>query len=529
MIVVGSGAAGGWAAKELTESGLSVLVLEAGPPIRVEQDFPLPAPNEGRLSARLVHGITHQPIQMRCPAFNARTRRFFVDDREHPYTTPADKAYNWFRGRQVGGRMHTWGRVVARLSELELRAASRDGHGNDWPLAYDDLARAYDTVESFLGVSGCVDEVPSRAGTVVGGPSAMTRGETAFKAKVEAAFPGRRVIAARVARRDRDRTPSTLRAAQQTGRMTLRGDALVRSIRTDPVSGRATGVACIDRTTKQAFIASAKAVVLCASTVESVRILLNSACPRHPGGLGNAAGKLGLGITDHLLVGVGGPAPAARGETDAPASTDPYDFGTATGIYIPRFRNVEESHPGFLRGYAIQGGIGRGPSWYLMAHGEMLSRPENRVVIDRARRDAWGIPAARIELAWSANEHAMIADALAVLRAMAHAAGLAIRNPPSGRPLETLTYRLWKNRLMAQSGAFLPGSAMHELGGAAMGSDAATSVVDRWGRCWSAPNVIVADGACFPSGCSQNVTLTILALTVRACERLVDDYRSGSL
>jgi choline dehydrogenase-like flavoprotein len=465
---------------------------------------------------------------MRCPAFNARTRRFFVDDRDHPYATPAGKPYNWFRGRQVGGRLHTWGRVVMRMSDLEFKGASRDGCGIDWPLAYADLAPCYDKVEAFLGVRGTADGIASVPDGRYSGRFEMTSAEVAFKAAVETAFPGRCVIAARVASHDRERTPATLRAAQRTGRMVMRSNAVVRSIVIDPVSGRATGVAFIDRVTKQPGEARAKAVVLCAGTVESVRILLNSACLRHPAGLGNSSGRLGLGITDHLLVGIGGPYPPTR-VTNAPGEPDdPYDFGRATGFFVPRFRNVERAHAPFRRGYAIQGGIGRGPAWYLMAHGEMLSQPSNRISIDRVLRDAWGIPVARIECTWSANDLAMIEEASIVLRQMADVARLPIRTPPSGKLLETVAYHAVKGRLAAPSGAFLPGSAIHELGGAAMGDDSTTSVLDAYGRCWDAPNVFVTDGACFASGCSQNVTLTIMALTVRACDRLASEFRAGT-
>jgi choline dehydrogenase-like flavoprotein len=175
----------------------------------------------------------------------------------------------------------------------------------------------------------------------------------------------------------------------------------------------------------------------------------------------------------------------------------------------------------------MQGGIGRGPAWYLMAHGEMLAQADNRVRIDPDKRDAWGIPVARIECTWSANETAMIEDAAIAMREMVAAAGLEIRMPPSGRLLEKLAFNAWKRWLQSRSGAFLPGSAIHELGGAAMGDDPATSVLNAFGQCWDAPNVVVTDGACFASGCSQNVTLTIMALTVRACEHLVREYRAG--
>lgn len=519
-IVVGSGAAGGWAAKELAEHGLDVLVLEAGPPILPETATREPV--RGRLASRLLHGIARQPIQMRCPAYDARTRRLFVDDVDHPYTTPAGQGYNWFRGRQVGGRMRTWGRVVVRMSDHEFKAASRDGYGADWPLDYAELSPCYDKVEAFIGVLGCTDTIDTVPDGVYRERSVLTPPEVAFRSAVEAAFPDRRVIAARVADDDASSLGATLRAAQATGRMTLRADAIARHIVVDPSSGRATGVACVDRRTRAESVVGARSVVLCAGAIESVRILLNSACSRHPGGLANSSGRLGTGFTDHLLVGVGGPhRDAGEAIIDGTAS--------ATGFYLPRFRNVGRRHQAFLRGYAIQGGIGRGRSWYMMAHGEMLSRERNRIGIDSTKRDAWGIPVARIDCRWSDNDLAMIDDASTALRQLAEVAGLTIRTPPSGGWLETLAYRAWKRRLVAPSGAFLPGSAIHEAGGAAMGRDPATSVVDPWCRCWDARNVFVTDGACFASGCSQNVTLTIMALTVRACERLASELRDGTL
>lgn len=527
-IVVGSGASGGWAAKELSEHGLTVLVLEAGPSIRADVDFPFRAPAERRFATRLVHGIARQPIQMRCAAYNARTRRFFVDDIDHPYTTPADKPYNWFRGRQVGGRLRSWGRVVVRMSDFEFKAASRDGHGTDWPLAYADLVSCYEKVETFLGVRGCADAIATVPDGKFSGRYVMTPAETAFRTAVEAKCADRRVIAARVADPDPGNLSATLRAARRTGRMTLRSDAIVRNIVIDPSSGRAVAVAFVDRLSRVEQVVRAKSVVLCAGTIESVRILINSACSRHPGGLGNSSGRLGTGLTDHLLVGIGGPGPDAVMASDA-SQEGRGDSGVATGFYIPRFRNVDRPHGAFLRGYAIQGGIGRGPSWYLMAHGEMLSRERNCVGIDPGRWDAWGIPVARIECAWSDNELAMIEDASHALSQMADAAGLAIRTPPSGTWLDSLAFRTWRRKLVSPTGAFLPGSAIHELGGAAMGADPATSVVDPWGRCWDASNVVVTDGACFASGCSQNVTLTIMALTVRACDRLASDFRNGNL
>jgi len=527
-IVVGSGATGGWTAKELTERGLTVLLLEAGRAIRPEVDFPLPAPPERRLATRLTRGIVRQPMQMRCAPYDARSCRFFVDDRANPYATPAGQPFNWFRGRQVGGRLHVWARVAVRASALELDGASDDG-SNAWPLSYDELAPYYERVERFLEVEGCADGVPSLPDGAYAGTACLTPAEEAFKRAVERAFPDRRVVAARVVRHDRERLPRALRAAQASGRLVVRSDAVVRRVTVDEASGLATGVVFVDRSGGEPGEARGRAVVLCASTIETLRLLLHSKDARHPRGLGNASGRLGQGIVDHVMIAAAGPAaPGVVAQSDgADADADPYDFGRATGFLVPRFRNVTAPHPAFRRGYMVQGGIGRGAGWYMLAHGEMLARPENRVVLDEQRRDAWGVPAARIACTWSDNEEAMLADASAQMHAMAAAAGLEVRAPGAGRLLDALAVRLWRSRLFAPSGAFLPGSAAHEAGGAAMGSDAATSVCDRFGALWDAPNVVVADGAAFPAGCCQNVTLTLMALAARAAEQLALRLRSG--
>ena len=528
-VVVGSGAAGGWAAKELTESGLTVLLLEAGRTIDTEIDYPLPAPGEGRIAARLLGGLSGQAIQIRCSAFNARTRRFFINDRENPYTTPSGKPFNWFRGRQVGGRLHAWARVAVRLSDQELRGARHDGYGVDWPLSYEDIAPYYDRVEALLGVYGAADSIPTLPHGRYIAPIEMTPDEADFKVAVEEAFPEIRVIGARVVKHDPERVPLPLRMAQSTGRLVLRSDAVVRQITVHPRTGRATGVAFVDRITKKPEEARAKVVVLCASTIETLRILFNSACPQHPAGLGNSSGRLGHYLMDHVIVGLGGPGADRDGAEGEESGVDPYDFGRVSGFYVPRFRNTTNRDADFLRGYSVQGAIGRGPSWYFLAHGEMLARFENRVTVDARRKDAWGIPVARIDCSPSANETAMIADALRTMHGMAKAARLPIRMPPSGKLLETIAFRLWRPWLMSRSGAFLPGSAIHEIGGAAMGDDPSTSVLNSFGQCWDADNVFVTDGACFPSGCSQNVTLTIMALSVRACDHLVREYRAGKL
>ncbi len=314
---------------------------------------------------------------------------------------------------------------------------------------------------------------------------------------------GERFAPLPVARRDGPAVPATIRAAQATGRLTLRPDAVVRRVNVDERSGRAVGVAFVDRERREPAEAAAGVVILCASAFETLRIMLASRSRAHPAGLGNSSGLLGTGVMDHVVTGLGGPHP--EGSHEPP---EPYSSAGATGLFAP----FEE------RGFGIQGGIGRGPSWYMLAHGEMQPRRENRVTLDPERTDEWGVPIARIACAHSEADTALAARQREAMAELAGAGGLTVRTPPSGRRLDALAFRLLRRRLLTPAGAFVPGTAIHEVGGAPIGTDPADSVLDTWGRCWDAENVFVGDGAAFPSNCWRNTTLTIVALAIRAAE-----------
>lgn len=473
-MVVGSGAAGGWVAKELCERGASVLVLEAGRALDPARDFPDPPPPRRPLLDRAASALRGQTVQMRSAVFNSRTAPFFVNDRENPYATARGAPFNWYRGRQVGGRMHVWARVALRLSERELA---------QWPLEPADLEPGYERAEAFMDVR----------------PVSRTPPEQEFAERVGE----ERFAPLPLAARERPGTFSPLDAAAATGRLTLRPDSVVRSVLVDD-AGMATGVEYVDRVTRAPEEARAPLVFLCASTFETLRLMLVSRSAAHPEGLGNSAGLLGRGVMDHVVAGIGGPH---RG--DGAEDEEPYSTAGATGLHVPAPE----------RAFGIQGGIGRGPSWYMLAHGEMETRPENRLTLHPSRTDAWGVPIAHLDCSLSEADEAMAAEQLELMHELAAAGGLTVRMPPSGRWIDALAFRLARRRLLARSGAFVPGAAIHELGGAAMGTDPATSVVDTRGRCWDAPNVVVADGAAFPAGCWRNTTLTIVALAIRAAER----------
>jgi choline dehydrogenase-like flavoprotein len=519
-IVVGSGASGSWAAKELTESGLQVLLLEAGRNLDLATDFRADATAGAvGMTVRAKAALRGQLVQAQCVAFSETTKHFYVNDRENPYTTARGKPFLWYRGRQLGGRLHTWSRHVPRMSDYEFKAASLRGFGADWPISYEDLAPYYDTVEFTLGVHGSPAGIPNCPDGQFLGPAKTTRIEDAFLANIEARLPHIRVTHGRTVRYDSNRIPLPLRLALATGHLELRTDAVVSRLLIDPRTGKALGVEYVDRLTGAKCEAQGRVVVLCASAIESVRILLNSRSDQHPAGVGNSYDLLGRYLCDHVTVALTGPVDEA--DTEATPAEDGFDFA-ATGLYIPSFcANESTDFPG---GYGIQIGIGRGkPTWGMFALGEMAPRPENRISLDPVKKDAWGIPAAHIKCSHSDDDIKMVDHMRTRMPEIASAGGLHVADDLDlGRG--NAIFRMLRSRIFADYGAYWPGAAIHETGGARMGERPTNSVLNSFCQCWDAENVFVTDGACFVSSGYQNHTLTMMALTVRACEFIAGDY-----
>jgi choline dehydrogenase-like flavoprotein len=509
-IVVGSGASGSWAVKELTEGGLKVVLLEAGRNLDIAHDFPADAEVGGMgIVGRVKSAIQGQHVQARCGLFSETTKRFYVSDKENPYTTTRGKKFLWFRGRQLGGRLHTWCRHVPRMSNYELKAASVRGDGVDWPLSYEDLAPYYDIVERTLGVYGKPAGIPNCPDGQFIGPAKTTKIEEAFLTNLETRLPNVRVTYGRIVKYDNERVPLPIRLALATGRLDMRTDAIVSRLLIDAQSGKATGVEYIERLTKNTQAVHGKVVVLCASAIESVRILLNSQCANHPSGVGGSSGLLGRYLCDHVMFAQAGRV--AKGDVEPAPNEDGVD-SRSPGLYIPSF--CEKESKNFPGGYGIQVSIGRGTPWWSMcAFGEMQPRYENHVSLDPTVKDAWGIPVPRIECGHSQDEVNMVAHMKRRLPEIAAAGGLQV---------DTIF------KLVRSSNLFKPGKAIHETGGARMGDKPDNSVLNSYCQCWDADNVFVTDGACFVSPGFQNPTLTMMALTVRACQFIVRQHVSSS-
>ncbi len=533
-IVVGSGATGGWAAKKLTEAGMRVALLEAGAKT-TEKDFsehtnPWQLPYLG-MSPKI---IEDRPIQGRCYACTEYNYKWFVSDKENPYVQ--EKPFWWIRQRALGGRSLSWGRQSYRMGDIDFKAASHDGYDVDWPINYAEMVPYYEEVEKYVGISGRAENLPQLPDSVFLPSMEMTCGEEILRDQVRKKL-GRVVTMGRTAILTKDHNGrkachycgpcergcitysyfsspfTTIKDALATKRLTLVTDAVAAKLIMK--DGKAAGVTYFDRLSKDAREVRGKIVILCASTLESTRLMLNS-------GVANSSGVLGKYLMDHIYQGgANGIMPMLEAKPWAGMPRRP------NGIYIPRFRNVKEKTTnGFIRGYGYQGGStpsfaynapGFGASykdavrkgfWNISIGlwGECLARKENYVEIDRNRTDAWGIPVLKVNMEWGDNEKKIWRDGVAQAGEMLEAAG--------AKNIGTAVDGKWS----------VPGFCIHEVGTARMGTDAKTSVLNKYCQSWDVENLFVTDGAAWVSiGCA-NPTLTMMALTVRACDYIVSEY-----
>jgi len=551
-IVIGSGISGGWAAKELTEQGLKVLLLERGPNIEHITGYtnatknPWEFAHRGKLTRKI---RKHHAIMTRDNFMNEADADSWTDEIDCPYVEA--KPFNWFRGYHVGGRSLLWGRQSYRWSDFDFEANAHEGLGVDWPIRYKDIAPWYDHAETFAGISGSLEGLPQLPDGKFLPPMELNCVEKDVAARIKTRYRDRRrMIIGRSANltlphngrgscqyRDKCRLgcpfgayfstqSSTLPAAVATGNLTLRPGSIVTGLIYDRDSRRAKGVAVLDAETRQTYEFKSKIVFLCASTLNSAWVLMNSATDVWPGGLGSSSGELGHNLMDHhFRVG-------ATAEVEGYA--DKILYGRrANGFYIPRYRNLFGDRRDYLRGFGYQGsasrlgwdrdvaelGIGAGLKaaltepgpWTIgmTGFGEILPRHENRVSLDPNRRDKWNLPVLSLSCELSDNERKMRQDMKEDAMEMLTAAG-AVNVRPTDSP-------------------YIFGQGIHEMGSARMGRDPKTSVLNGHNQVWDAKNVFVTDGSCMASAACVNPSLTYMALTARAASFAVGEMKRGNL
>jgi len=555
-IVVGSGISGGWAAKELTEKGLKTLVLERGRNVEHKKDYTtehMPAWEaefRGMGDRKLFE--EEYPKQLRSDVINEYNYHFFVNDKKYPYQTDEEDPFLWVRGYQVGGRSLTWGRQCYRWSDLDFEANAREGIAVDWPIRYKDIAPWYDYVEKFVGVSGQKEGLDHLPDGQFLPPMDLNCVEKDVKEKIENEFEYRYLTIGRSAVLTQPHKgrgachycgpcsrgcsvgayfssqSSTLPAARKTGNLTLRPNSIVHSIIYDKETNRATGVRVIDRLTNESKEFYADVIFLNASTLGSTQIMLNSKSDAFPNGIANTSGVLGHYLMDHhFRVGASG-----RFE----GYEDRYYHGNRpNGIYIPRFRNINDQTKmdDFVRGYGFQGGASR-PSWGrgtnmegfgedfkrklrdpgpwqfgMTAFGEILPYHDNYAKLSEDKTDEWGIPQLEIHGTIHENEENMRQDMAATAAEMLEAAGGKEVNPYYGE--------------------YLLGEGIHEMGTARMGRDPKTSVLNKHNQTHDVPNLFVTDGACMTSASCQNPSITYMALTARAVDYAVGELKKQNI
>lgn len=552
-IVVGSGISGGWAAKELTEKGLTVLLLERGENIEHGKDYVQAnkelweLPHRG---GRTQEMIKNYPVLKRDYPLNERNLHYWVNDQESPYTEI--KRFDWYRGYHVGGRSLMWGRQSYRLSDFDFEANAKENIAVDWPIRYKDIAPWYDYVEGFAGISGNKDGLPQLPDGNFLPPMELNCVEKDVAARIKQAFDGKRVLTiGRVANitqpkpeqnrscqyRDKcwlgcafggyfSTQSATLPAAMKTGKLTLRPFSIVKELIYDKDTKRAKGVRILDAQNNQTYDYFSKIVFVNASALNSTWILMNSATDVWPGGLGSSSGELGHNVMDHhFRVGAGG---------KAEGYDDKYIYGKRpNGIYIVRYRNLFGEKRDYLRGFGYQGsasrqGWGRDvaemaiggdfkdalcePGEWTMGingFGEMLPYHDNKITLDKSKKDKWGMPVLAFDVSIRDNERKMRVDMMNDAAEMLTVAGL-------------------KN-VHTYDNDYAPGMGIHEMGTARMGKDPKTSVLNANNQVWDAPNVFVTDGACMTSASCVNPSLTYMALTARACDFAVNELKKMNL
>lgn len=558
-LVIGSGVTGGWAAKEFCERGFKTLMIERGGIVEHRRDYTTENKGPWEFANRLkVDNILvdqQYSVQKHCYAFNDATKHFFGNDRDLPYTTEKNTNFTWVRANQLGGKSLLWHRQSYRMSDYDFNANKADGYGIDWPIRYKDLEKWYRHVETHVGISGTAENLPELPDGEFLPAFDMTAPELYMKKIVETHYPDRTMTIGRSAHlteptqlhieQGRSRCharnecqrgcsfgayfstqSSTLPAAAKTGNLSIAANSVVHSLIYDEKNNRVKGVRIIDNenlSTREYF---GKVVFLCASTLGTTQIMLNSISKRFPNGIANSSGVLGHYLMDHNY------NAGAIGRMDG-FKDEYYSGRRPTGIYVPNFQYEPKRYrKNYVRGYALAGGAHRtnwqgarfdegigadykkqlteaGDWWFrFAAQGEMLPRYENQVTLNKNKTDKWGIPQLHINCKWSENEILMMEDAAQTATEMLEKAGL--------KDIESYV----------STDSTYPGLAIHEVGTARMGKDPKDSILNGFNQCHDVPNLFVTDGSSYCSSAVVNPSLTFMAMTVRAVDYCTKELKA---
>lgn len=566
VIVVGSGITGGWAAKEFCEKGFNTLVIERGRNIEhrgpeyKDMQAPWQLQNRDLGTEHYDEQGRYQLFKKKFGRFKSEFMHFFVDEKDHPYSHPENKPFMWTRGYQLGGRSLTWARQVYRWGRSDFESNAKDGHGVPWPIGYDDLAPWYEHVERFMGVAANQDGLDSVPDSISQKAFEMSCAEKFVADNLAKKYTDRHLIAARAANLTEPTAEqmklgrgqcqarsyckrgctfgayfsslsATLPAAKATGNLTVVTDAIASHIEYDEASGKANGVSIVDAKTMEKRLFKARVVFLCASALGSVQILLNSKSLRFPNGIANSSGTVGRYIMDHFT--------GVRASGTVPGFEDKFTYGRRPiATYIPNFRQEKTPDVDFVRGYGIQtsaGGrsnkgttakrIGIGETvkseakqadkWVFRAfmYGEILPYFDNQASLHPTKTDKWGIPQLHIDAKVGDNERKMTEQAAIDIKEILEAGGCS----------DIKVNKVHKNQHISV------GARTHEMGGACMGADPKTSVLNKWAQSHDVPNLFVTDGAAMSSSSTQNPSLTYMAITVRAADYAAKLMKKGLL
>jgi choline dehydrogenase-like flavoprotein len=551
-IVIGSGISGGWAAKELCEKGLKVLMLERGREFEHIKDYETANKNPWEFEHRNIKTREEKekyPVINRSFAKNHPTLKYWANEQDCPYVEV--KPFTWWRSYQMGGRSILWGRQSYRWSDLDFEANAKDGIAVDWPIRYKDLAAWYDHVETFAGISGSKEGLSHLPDGHFLPPFELNCVEKDVASRIKERYKSERhLFIGRVANltapipgrtqcqyRDRcwegcpfggyfSTQSSTFPAAKATGNLVVRPFSIVTKIIYDKNIKKATGVEILDAENNKTYVYNSKIVFLNASAMNSAWVLFNSATDVWPGGLGSSSDQLGHNIMDHHYnLGASGMIGGFQ---------DKYYYGhRPTGFYIPRFANIGNDKRKYLRGFGYQGSasrenwgrdiaelnigaaykdaLGEPGQWRIGAtgFGEILPYHENKTYLHADKKDKWGLPVLAMDAELKENELKMREDIKSELKAMFETGGAK-------------DVKLWDN-------GHKMGHGIHEMGTARMGLDPKTSVLNKWNQVWDAQNVFVTDGACMVSSACQNPSLTYMALTARAANHAFEELKKGNI